>query len=97
MPKDWEQRPYRDSHVGVQLHRKGGEIRIEAVIWRSPAEEVGLKIGDAIVAVDGKGSDEFDVVSMLRYFEGRPGTQVDITIRRDGHTRMFMVVRRDLF
>ncbi len=50
----------------------------------SPAEEAGLRLGDRIVAVDGRATPTFDdAVAIIR---AAPGEQVTLTIERDGRT-----------
>lgn len=97
MPEGWENRPYRDSTIGIQIERIAGEIQIEAVLEDTPADEAGLRVGDTIVSVDGRPATDFDILAMNRAFEGPPGSQVDLTVRRGTSTRTYVIVRRNLF
>jgi PDZ domain-containing protein/aspartyl protease len=63
----------------------------------TPAAKAGLAAGDTIVAVDG------DAASSIRLFDLRrrlrndaPGTEVALTVERDGKPRKVTVVLRDL-
>lgn len=51
----------------------------------SAAEEAGVKPGDLLVALDGTAVETFDDVR--RYVSIRPGTQIVVTLRRDGITK----------
>jgi carboxyl-terminal processing protease len=70
--------------VGVELVRQpDGRLRVIAPIDDTPAARAGIKPGDLIVAIDGQpltlGDDE-DAAPL----RGAPGTQVELTILRDG-------------
>ncbi|MCA9039386.1 MAG: RIP metalloprotease RseP [Planctomycetaceae bacterium] len=50
----------------------------------SPAEVAGLKLGDKIMRVDGKGvGNELDPLHLPEYFASRHGATVDITVKRE--------------
>jgi membrane-associated protease RseP (regulator of RpoE activity) len=50
----------------------------------SPAQRVGLRPGDEIVALDGHPAGDRDQV--IAYVRGHTGQPIDITLRRDGQT-----------
>jgi carboxyl-terminal processing protease len=50
----------------------------------SPAEEVGLRPGDEVVAVDGEDMTGIDGNLVIRRIMGEAGTTVRLTIRREG-------------
>lgn len=54
----------------------------------SPAEKAGLREGDIIIAVDGKKVDGPENLSLL-IAQSSPGTEVELTIIRDGKQRKF--------
>jgi membrane-associated protease RseP (regulator of RpoE activity) len=58
---------------------------VGALTERSPAEEVGLELGDQIVAVDGQRYASFDDLS--QELRANPGQEVTLTVERDGETR----------
>ncbi len=89
----------RYSGVGLWLRpepRRGHRaevLGIASVQPGSPAEEAGLTPGDLLVSVDGEptlGHSVSDVVSSLR---GRDGTDVRLTIERDGVTQVVTLKR----
>ena len=76
--------------IGVEVQPQAdGTIKVIAPFDDTPAARAGLKSGDVIIAVDGKplqpGSDD---QGPLR---GKPGTQVVLTLVREGTPRPFDV------
>lgn len=73
--------------LGAEGLKMGDYMVITEIIEGSPANKAGLKVGDAITAVDGqnaKGRTEQEVLAFLRGF---PGTQTEITVRRPGESK----------
>lgn len=73
--------------IGAEGMLMGDYVVITEIYEKSPAHKAGLKVGDAIVAVDGqsaKGKTEGQVMEFLRGF---PGTQADLLIRRPGENK----------
>jgi membrane-associated protease RseP (regulator of RpoE activity) len=58
---------------------------VGALTERSPAEDVGLELGDRIVAVDGQRYASFDDLS--QELRAHPGEEVTLTVERGGTTR----------
>lgn len=87
-----EQQP--ESHkawLGVMLARTDGEgVRVEQVVPRSPADEAGLQRGDTIVKQGGQ--EVTDVQAFVRSVEDKgPGTDLQLTVRRDGEEQQLDV------
>lgn len=78
--------------IGVSLRPedKGG-FRVWAVFPNAPANEAGIRIGDLIVAVDGK------PIKDIRPIAGEPGTQVVISIEREGGIKKDYTITRRKF
>jgi putative serine protease PepD len=58
---------------------------LKSVLSGSPAEKAGLKVGDAVIAVDGE--SENSSLSLVGQLRERPvGTQVTLTVVRGGKT-----------
>lgn len=73
--------------LGAEGLKMGDYMVITEIIEGSPANKAGLKVGDAITAVDGqnaKGRTEQEVLSFLRGF---PGTRVEVAVRRPGENK----------
>ena len=69
--------------VGIEVAADGSAVKILHAIQGSPADQVGLRAGDEIVAIDGKevGSDVSDAIEHMR---GVSGSTVTLTIHRAG-------------
>ena len=78
--------------------RKDSTVIIGEPYADMPAAEVGLKVGDVLLNIDGtdlKGKNTSEVSDMLR---GEPGTTFVLTVRRPGEkkTRDFHITRRKI-
>jgi predicted aspartyl protease len=95
-------RPYEYSHVGVQIERREGVLKIVAVAEGSPAANAGITIGDEITEVNGIpahsefANTELGVVRATRMLEGPPGTRVTLSVRHGDQVRTYHLVRRRL-
>ncbi|MGI5989630.1 MAG: S41 family peptidase [Lachnospiraceae bacterium] len=70
-----------------------GSLLITRVISGGPAEEAGLQAGDLITAVDGESILEEDIEATVQRIKGDDGTDVTLTIVRDGQTMDVTVTR----
>lgn len=66
---------------------------IVAPLEGSPAEEAGLQPGDQVLAVDGNSTTGQSVSALVHLVRGEAGTDVTLTIRRDGETQDITVTR----
>lgn len=66
---------------------------IVSVTSGSPAEEAGIKINDMVVAVEGNDVLELGITEARNLVRGEEGTEVSLTILRDGTEREFKVKR----
>lgn len=86
--------------IGVLLQRTSdGAIQILRVYPGSPAEAAGLRVGDRIVAVDGtaiSGADGRAYNAAVTMIRGEEGTQVVLTLVRDGRQLDVTVDRGDV-
>ena len=86
--------------IGTLLQSTGeGEIAVVRVFKGSPAEAAGLRVGDVVLAVDGvsiSGDDGRKYLEAVRSIRGGEGTQVTLTVRRDGERMNIPVVRGDV-
>jgi carboxyl-terminal processing protease len=79
-----ESRAVRDGFggIGITVGFENGETRVDTVSPDTPAARAGLRVGDRIVAVDGRkllGLSERDVIVQLR---GPVGTELRLDVRR---------------
>ena len=91
-----DQRRYEYSHVGIQVERHEGALRVVAVAEGSPAAIAGVRAGDEFLAVDGTSAAALDVVSLSRKLEGPPGSRVSLCLSRGGRARSYRLPRREL-
>jgi membrane-associated protease RseP (regulator of RpoE activity) len=78
--------------IGVSLRSHGDTpTLVEAVFYKSPAENAGVKNGDIIKAIDGKVvSSKNDVVHILNQIEIK---SLELTISRNGQDIQLEVIR----
>jgi len=71
----------------VSKDKDTGNIYLVKIFEDSPAESAGLKGGDVVVAVDGTYmTDDMDTSDAVSYIRGEVGTEVVLTIYREGET-----------
>ncbi|MBK8252977.1 MAG: S41 family peptidase [Polyangiaceae bacterium] len=68
--------------VGVEVDFRGEYVTVIAPFDGSPAARAGIKSGDQIVAIDGKGVRGERVDRLVSMMRGPAGTKVKISIRR---------------
>lgn len=70
--------------VGIAISELNGAVTITTVFGGTPAEDVGLMVGDRIVGVDSDDGDGWSVDDASSRIRGEPGTTVIVYIERDG-------------
>ena len=73
--------------MGANGKKMGDYVTITEIYENSPAQKAGLKVGDAILSIEGqsaKGRTEQQVIDFLRGF---PGTETELGIRRPGESK----------
>ena len=96
VPSYREPHPYEHTHVGLQLERTQGTIRVAAVVEESPAAKAGIAAGDELIAVGGKSVAKMEWAEIERSMEGPPGTGIDMTLRRGETEKTYHLRRRRL-
>jgi hypothetical protein len=84
------------SHPGLQLESVGETVRVFAVADGSPAALAGIRVGDELVAIDGRSVSDLDVVTIARKLEGAPGSTLSLGLRRGLREWTCRLVRRRL-
>ncbi len=74
--------------VGAEIGLKKGRLTIIAPLPDSPAQKAGLKSGDKIYAIDGYETTEMSVEQAIKLIKGRKGTEVVLTIGREGEKEL---------
>ena len=80
----------------LEMDYDKGYAKISGIIDGTPASQSDIKVGDYVVEVDGVDTYEMtltDVVSMIR---GDAGTQVTLTLNRDGAEMDVTVTRQNI-
>jgi carboxyl-terminal processing protease len=76
------------TRAGALLTRREGRVGVESVLANSPADHAGLRAGDQVLAVDGRGIAEWDLPELSALFdEGEPGRKVPVRVLRGGQEK----------
>lgn len=85
--------------VGILLIYRNNEVTVdEAPFIGTPAARAGIREGDVIVKVDSTLSRDVGFDETAKLIRGRPGTEVTLTIRREGEAKPleFTLVREQI-
>lgn len=85
--------------IGIGLtvtEDESGYIRIAEILQDSPVEEAGLVAGDIITFVDGTDVLEIGFEKAVEAMSGQEGTDITITVRRDGIDTDMIFTRRSM-
>jgi carboxyl-terminal processing protease len=78
--------------IGAWVDPKADYLTIISPMPGSPAEEAGLQTGDQIIAIDGEDMTGVDTELVRQRVLGPKGSEVTLTIRREGVEEPFDVV-----
>lgn len=82
--------------IGVTLEDEEDRAVVSAPIPGSPAEKAGIETGDVVVAVDGESVRDEKLSEVISRIKGPEGTQVEVTVLRDGEEREFDLERAEI-
>lgn len=77
--------------VGLEVDGRGEYLTVISPIEGGPAEKAGIKPGDEILAIDGDDAKGISVDKSVRRMRGKPGTKVELTIRRPSDGKVYKV------
>jgi carboxyl-terminal processing protease len=77
--------------LGIEVGMEDGFVKVIAPIDDTPAERAGLKAGDLIIRIDDKPVKGMNLNDAVKIMRGKPGTEIGLTILRDGTDRPFDV------
>jgi carboxyl-terminal processing protease len=77
--------------LGLVIAADNGTIKIVAPMDDTPASKAGIKAGDIILAVDGKGLQGLNLDKVQELLRGAAGTKVTLTIMRGPDDKSFEV------
>lgn len=70
--------------VGMEVGLKDDIITVVAPLKGTPAERSGIRAGDKVVRIDGESTLNMTIDDAVEMIRGEKGTQVTLTILRDG-------------
>ena len=97
--EDWKaDREGALAHPGITVLKAGRSIQVVAVDTGSPAEKVGIVVGDQIRAIDGRSVRELSLSQCWRLLLGAPESSVELDLLRpaEGMSRETVQVEREL-
>lgn len=74
--------------LGIEITIRDGLLVVVAPMEGSPAEQAGVKPGDAIVKIEGKFTKDFSLVDAVKQLRGPKGTPVTISVARKGTSEL---------
>jgi carboxyl-terminal processing protease len=77
--------------VGMEVGEKEGVITVIAPLKGSPAERAGIRAGDAVIEVGATSTSEMSLDEAVKYIRGEIGTQVVLTLAREGSDEFITV------
>jgi carboxyl-terminal processing protease len=89
-------RPASFAGIGVSVDPKPAGLRVARVFDSTPAQRAGLKVGDEILAVNGRSLRRLPPNTSVALIKGPPGTDVRLTVRsgRAPHTVRVVTLTR---
>ena len=84
--------------LGIQIavDPKDGVLTIIAPIEDTLAYRMGIKSGDKIIEIEGNPTEGMTISEAVKVLRGRPGTSVNITVKRDEEDIIPFVITRDI-
>lgn len=98
--EDFIRTPSKDSvGIGVELAVRAGLPTVVSATEGSAADRAGLRPKDYILEIDGHSMEESEVQDALKRLRGKPGTTVNLAIRRPGEmeNRSLTLVREQTY
>ncbi len=88
----------RYNGIGATMEPIKGKPTIMELYEGQPADKGGLKVGDRLIAVDGKTTEGRSVDDIHEIMRGFPGTEVELTIERPGESspKKLKIVREEV-
>ena len=84
------------NRAGLRLQRRSDAWAVTAVFEGSPAAQAGIKVGDSVSLIDGKGPDGLDPEAVAGLVQGPIGTVLALRITSGGVDRTANLTLRDL-
>ena len=81
--------------LGIEIAQENGLIKVISPIEDTPAFHAGIKAGDLITHVDGQSIEGWGLLAAVRRMRGPPGTNIELTVRREGRDPFKVAITRD--
>ncbi len=72
--------------IGITLDYSDDMVRVTTIIAGSPADQVGMKLDDQILEIDGAPAASLTREEIVRRLRGPAGSRVDLAVARAGET-----------
>lgn len=83
--------------VGISIYKnRKGEVEVVTPLEDTPAYRAGIQAGDVITKVDGEAIADYTINKVVDTITGQEGTNVTLTIRRDGKEIDFPLRRAEV-
>ncbi|MDO8429849.1 MAG: S41 family peptidase [bacterium] len=84
--------------IGAEIGVRKDQLTVISPLKESPAEKAGIKAGDLILAINEKNSAGLDVNEAVKKIRGEIGTEVSLTILREGwdNSKEFKIMRANI-
>lgn len=84
------------SGVGIEMGLRDGYVRVLRTLPDNPARAAGVLAGDIIYKVDGEEVYSLDVDKIAQKVRGETGSEVTLTVVRDGQELSFTMIRETI-
>ena len=82
--------------VGIEMALRDGYVRVLRTLPDNPARAAGVLAGDIIYKIDGEEVYAEDTETIANRLKGEPGTEVTLTVARDGEEKTFTMTRETI-
>lgn len=84
------------SGIGVEMGLRDGYVRVLRTLPNNPARQAGILAGDILYKVDGEDVYALSVDEIAKKVRGEAGSEVTVTIVRDGKEKSFTMKRETI-
>ena len=84
------------SGVGIEMGLRDGYVRVLRTLPNNPAKKAGILAGDIIYKIDGEEVYSLSVDEIAKKVRGESGSEVTLTIVRDGEEKSFTMKREPI-
>ena len=84
------------SGIGVEMGLRDGYVRVLRTLPDNPARKAGILAGDILYKVDDEEVYQLSSEEIAKKVRGDKGTEVKVTVVRDGEEKSFTLVREEI-